>query len=397
MITRLALRDLAHHRRESVGVVAMIALGMTLFVVGMSFIATISENVDRLLFGTIGATWLVEPATSVDQLSVDDVAAQEFRETAGADSVRVRLEVPATLVPAAPRDDPSLPESATATVVGVDLEAEPALAENFGVRDDLGGGMVLHGDVAEQLGVGVGDRLVLRVDGGAAEFEVTGVATPQNPSFVLSTWALVDRGALGQALFADPDRANQLLVEAPETDLARDGVTAAAADLPGDAAVAIWTDTSWSALELGPRIWAIMLLSVLSFTFFVVCVGLTSLVYAALVARLRDVALLRSTGLEPGQVSRMLMLEVVIQFLVGFALAVLAGIATVAAVGAVAPGSTAEAFTFAVGATTLELTLTWWVLVAPFVIGLVLTMAVLAAPIRSISRQPVLDLLEMSA
>lgn len=397
MIVRLALRDLVHHRRESTGVVVMVALGLTLFIVGMSFVATVSANVDRLLFGTVGATWLVEPATGADELSVDEPAARAFREQAGATSVRARLEMPATLAPVDRPEDPSRPASTTVTLVGVDLADEPALAENFGVRAGLGTGAVLHEDVAHRLGVDVGDRLVLRVDGNATELDVTGLATPQHPSFVLSGWVLVDRPALGDVLYGDPGRANRLLVEAPGTEAGHHAVRTAAADLPGDVTVTSWTDTSWSALELGPRIWAIMLVTVLSFMFLVVCVGLTALVYAALLARLRDVALLRSTGLTPGQVSRMLMLEVLVQFLAGFVLAAAAATVTVAAIGAASPSSTAEAFTFAVGAATLELTLTWWALVVPFGIGLVLMLAVLVRPVRSISRRPVLELLASSA
>ncbi|WP_125777460.1 ABC transporter permease [Antribacter gilvus] len=402
MIARIALRDLTHHWREAVGVVTMVALGLSLFVVAMSFVATIAQNADRLLFGTIGAPWLLEPATRDDALRLGEADAAGLGERVGAASVRMRLEVPATLVPAGGTHDPARPGSATATIVGVDLADEAVLARSFDVtQTDLGpGNVVVHREVAAQLGLAEGDEVELRAGSFAGVLTVSRVVVPENPSFVLATWVLVDRASLAEDVFGDAERVNQVLVDAPETDAVGAALEDAAADLSTDGATATvspWTATPWSALELGPRIWGILLVSAFTFMFLVVCLGLTSLVYAALLARLRDVAILRVTGMSPARVRRTFLFEVVLQYGVGFTLA--AGIATVAilVVNAVGVTSTADAFTFAVGATTLRLMPAWWAYLVPFGIGLVLSVAVLWAPIRSISNRPVLELLELSA
>src|SRR5699024_375840 len=127
MTIRMALRDLLHHRREARGVLTLVALGTALFVVAMSFVATISTNADRLLFGTIGAPWLVEPATREDVLALEEDDAASLAGAVDADSVRLRLEAAASLAPAGDQADASRPGTAAITLVGVDLDREPAL------------------------------------------------------------------------------------------------------------------------------------------------------------------------------------------------------------------------------------------------------------------------------
>jgi len=391
----IALRDVAHYRREAVGVVAQVAVGLALFIVALSFVAAIGQNADRLLFGTVGAPWLVQPTTSKDILTVTASQMSEMADAVGSGSLRSRLNLSANVEnPSASADRPA---SGSVTLVGADLDAEHALGENFGLPPERLGGdrIVLTDKVAQQLDVTAGDAVVVSIGTARLDYTVDAVVTASTPTFILESWAIVDRQALARKLYGDADRANALLIDAPQTSASRAEIAAATASLPCSTTISLWSDTSWSSLMLGPTIWGIVLVAASTFTFLVICIGLSSLVYSAMLARVADIAVLKATGAPPGALRRMYVMEVVAQYLLGYVGgAILAGV-LMAGVNAVGFTSTDQAFTFAVGSTTLVLVPTWWVFLGPLGIGFVLTVAVLWFPIRSLCALPVLDLLEI--
>jgi ABC-type lipoprotein release transport system permease subunit len=392
---RFALRDITHYRRETVGVIGQVAVGIALFVVALSFVGAIGQNADRLLFGTVGAPWLVQPATTSDPLSVDNAEIMHLKSRAGAASVRSRLDLSASL--SNPSASSARPASASVTLVGVDLSAEPALGKNFGLQmERLGENrIVLAATVARQLGVVAGDALILAVGRTELPYTVDAVVSPSTPNFLLESWVLADRQALAEELYADPDRTNALLIDAPQTEAARSTIDAARANLESTTTLSLWSDTNWSSLMLGPTIWGLLLVAASTFTFFIICIGLTSLVYSALLARARDFAVLKAAGLRAGSLRRMYLGEVAAQYLIGYIVGAILAAILIVAMNAIGVTSTDTAFTFAVGSTTLAFLATWWAFLAPFAIGLVLTIAVLWFPIRSVCSQPVLDLLEI--
>jgi ABC-type lipoprotein release transport system permease subunit len=389
----IALRGALHYRREGWGVIVQIAIGIALFVVALSFVGTISANAKRLLFGTIGATWLIAPETRDDALVLDDTALKQFADVTGARDVRLRVEVAANA--SNPTVGADRPESASVSLVGVDLDTEPELAENFGVNADALNkrNIVLHEQVAEQLGVGIGDDVTVALGVTEETFQVGAVVLPRNPNFLLSSWVLVDRTALAEGLYGDPDRITTLLVDA-SVDAAAD-IQAGLVGLGTPVTVSEWSDTTWSALMLGPQIWGVLLVAVFTFTFIVICIGLTSLVYSAMLARVRDFAVLKTVGASAGSLRRMYLAEVVVQYVIGFVIGVLCALAATAVVNAIGISSTSDTFAFAVGSTTLELLPTWWAILMPFGIGIVLILTVLWFPIRAVCAHPVLDLLEL--
>lgn len=391
----IAVRDVVHYRRETVGVVAQVAVGIALFVIALSFVAAIGQNADRLLFGTVGAPWLVQPATRDDVLSVDAHEMSDIAAAVGATSVHSRLDLSANLE--SPSASPDRPASASVTLVGVDLAAERTLAENFGLPPEPLGAdrIVLTDTVARQLGVASGDVLVISIGAARLTYTVDAVVTASTPSFTLESWVLVDRESLARKLFGDADRANELLIDAPQTSTVRSEIDAATAGLGCATTLSLWSDTMWSSLMLGPAIWGVVLVAASTFTFLIICIGLTSLVYSALLARVADIAVLKTAGARSSALGRMYLTEVVAQYVIGYVVGGILAAVLIAGANAVGFTSTDQAFTFVVGATTLSFAPTWWAFLAPLGIGFVLTVAVLWFPIRSLCRYPVLDLLEI--
>ncbi|TFD19193.1 ABC transporter permease [Cryobacterium sp. TMS1-13-1] len=392
---RIALRDVIHFRREAVGVVSLITVGIALFVVALSFVGSIGQNADRLLFGTIGATWVVQPATTSDVIPYNSSSSQRFLKTSGAESLRARLEMTATI--SNPKAGTDRPASASVALVGTDLSEETELADNFGVPSQgiESGTIDLHTQVARQLGVTEGDEVLVQVGPESLTYRIAHVFTPEYPSFLLDSWAIVDRSELAQAVYSDDARVNTLLVDAAETDRSRAAIQDAVDEIDGKAKLSLWADTSWSSLMLAPQIWGILLVVISSFTFAVICIGLTSLVYAAMLARVRDFAVIKTAGARSGFLRRMYLAEVIVQYVVGYIAGAIVATLVVTVVNAANISSSNSAFSFAVGSTALALVPTWWAFLAPLVVGFVLTIGVLWFPIRSVSSQPVLELLEL--
>ncbi|MBF4457717.1 ABC transporter permease [Pseudoclavibacter sp. VKM Ac-2867] len=391
---RLALHDVVHYRREAAGVVSQVAIGIALFVIALSFVGSIGQNADRLVFGSVGATWLVEPSADA-ALSFDAATAQRFSSASGAESVRPRLQLTANI--SNPNGTSARPESASVSLIGADLSAEPQLADNLGLPAERIGTqhIELHEKTASRLGVTAGDEVSVSVAGVEISYTVDDVVTPDIQSFLMESWAIVDRVSLAERVHGDPGSVNTILVDADDDESARAGITAAAAELGTPSTVSSWSETSWSALMLGPKIWGILLVSIFTFTYVVICIGLTSLIYSAMLSRVGDLAVLKAVGMRGGTLRRMYLAEVVAQFIVGYAVGALLAVATVAVVNFLEVSSTDSAFAFAVGSTKLHLDPSWWAFAAPFAIGITLTGAVLWFPVHGVSKQPALTLLEL--
>ena len=54
MNLRFSILDAFYYRREAVGVVIQVMMGILIFVIALSFVATVRSNNDDLLFGTVG-------------------------------------------------------------------------------------------------------------------------------------------------------------------------------------------------------------------------------------------------------------------------------------------------------------------------------------------------------
>ncbi|MDO5052479.1 MAG: hypothetical protein Q4E05_06280 [Pseudoclavibacter sp.] len=392
---RIAWRDALHHRRESIAVIAQIAVGIAFFVLCLAFVGGIGQNAERLLFGTVGASWLVEPGSG-GRLRLGPQELAEVRGHPELRDARARLELGAALS-AADETGGGAERSAAVSLVGTDLAAEPALAENFALPAERidGDGLVLAAETARELGLAPGDELALRLAGQEIRLRLDAVAAPSTPHFLLENWALVDREALAERLYGDGRLANRLLLDAPAGQEGRRAVEAAASGLGQPVELSAWDETSWSSLMLGPRIWRILLIGLSSFAFLVVCIGLSSLVYSSLLSRARDLAVLKAAGASGGRLLRMQLSRICLQYLIGFGLGCLAALLAIVAVNAAAPGSQDDAFTFVVGSTSLRLVPALQAFLTPLGIGFAITLAVLWAPVRSLCALPVLELLEI--
>ncbi|MCU0483793.1 MAG: ABC transporter permease, partial [Chloroflexi bacterium] len=230
-----------------------------------------------------------------------------------------------------------------AAVVGADLAADGRLAIAAGDREgalaalDAGGAAIVPRHLAEQLGVGVGDRLQLLSASGAVDLEIVAVAARTIPGAVgesvLVGWpdALGRLGVLGADAFAvrflpGQDAAAEAAVEDEARALALEPAT-----LEEAAGVIGATIDRRAALFAALAAVAVL----------VAGLGIVNTLAMNVLERVREIAVLRATGLTRRQAGRMVVLEATILGLVGAALGVAAGLGAGLVLVGLAGGSVA--------------------------------------------------------
>jgi hypothetical protein len=395
MNLRFSILDAFYYRREAVGVVIQVMMGILIFVIALSFVATVRSNNDDLLFGTVGGHWLIQPQTKQDVLSANSATLDSLKQSSDVSTVRARVRT--TLSLTNPNQDNMRPESVSVTAVGIDVEHEPDLVNNFGIdAEDLEENtVVLTSHVAEQLGVQKGDQVTFSGSTGMIVLTVSAISEPQLPSFILDSWVVMDRSFLARCIYNDEARVSEILVDGLEGSDARQTLTALVNSLDSSAKLLSWHEASWASLGLSATIWTVLLLSVSTVVFLFICLGLTSLVYAALLSRVGDIAMIKAAGASSTKTTIFYFIQIMIQYTVGYLLGVCVSLIVMTIVNISEISSSNSAFMFALGGHDLRLTFVWWVFLIPFGLGMVVSCIVLWRPVHKVCSYPLLDLLEM--
>jgi putative ABC transport system permease protein len=273
-----------------------------------------------------------------------------------------------------------------AAVVGSDLLADGRLTFAAGDRTaaltslDEGGAVVVSRAIAERLGLRVGDTMGFPVGGGTVvDLRLTGIAERTIPGrageTVLVGWtdALASFGVLGADFFAvryapDATTAQRAAVELAATGYALDAnslerVQEAVSDALG---------------RVFGLFDALALVAVV-----VSALGIVNTLTMNVVERVRELGVLRATGMTRGQVGRMVVIEAGILGLLGAALGALTGLAAGAAM-LVFGGSTLGA----------SIEIPWVPIALCFVLGVGLSMAAAWYPSRLAGRLSIVRALQ---
>ncbi len=228
-----------------------------------------------------------------------------------------------------------------AAVVGADLAADGRLAFVAGSRDaalaalDAGGAAILPRSVAERLGLGVGDRLEILSGTGVVDLAVAGVAERTIP------------GAIGEAILVGwldaTDRLGVLGADAfavrfePGTEAtARPAVEETAR---GYALEPATIDQAAGAIGAAVDRRAALFAALAAVAVLVAALGIVNTLAMNVLERVRELAVLRATGLTRRQAGRLVVLEAAILGLVGALLGVGAGLVAGVALVGLAGGS----------------------------------------------------------
>jgi putative ABC transport system permease protein len=263
-----------------------------------------------------------------------------------------------------------------AAVVGADLLADGRLPLVAGDRAtafaalDAGGAAIVPRSLAERRGIGIGTKLALLSGTGIVDLEVVGIAERTIP------------GTLGEAILVGwPDATNRLGVLGADAFAVRFGPGQEASARPaveeaarGYALEPATLDQAAGAIGASVDRRAALFAALAAIAVLVAALGIVNTLAMNVLERVRELALLRATGLTRRQAWRLVVLEAAILGLVGALLGVLAGLAAGAALVLLAGGAS------------IPFQPPWAVAVAALFGGLVLAILAALYPARLASR-----------
>jgi len=228
-----------------------------------------------------------------------------------------------------------------AAVVGADLLADGRLTLVAGspapafAALDAGGAAIVPRSVAERSGLVVGSRLAILSGTGPVELEVVAIAERTIP------------GAIGEAILVGwPDATGRLGVAGADAFAVRFAAGQEASARPGveEAARALALEPAsleQAAGAIGASIdrRALLFAALAAVALVVAALGIVNPLAMNVLERVRELAVLRATGLTRRQAWRLVVLEAAILGLVGALLGALAGLATGAVLISLAGGS----------------------------------------------------------
>lgn len=266
----------------------------------------------------LAATDQVDVAiTSVSRATFDESALATVAETDGIAHAAAIL-----------RHNVSLPNGSTvtaATVTGIDpalaadVRAFPLVDGRFLLSDD-GNTMLIAESLATQANLTVGDTLTLPSAQGSTDFTIVGILTAKGLPGVEEVYVPL---AAAQTLFNEPDRINTIeAIFAPNAD--QEAVRTAIQDRLGD-------DYKLGELEVGQELLANLSIGQTAMNFFgVMALAMGGFIifntFRTIVAeRRRDIGLLRAIGASRRMILNLILVEGVIQGVIGTALGMIMG------------------------------------------------------------------------
>ena len=335
MLGKIAWRNLWRNKTRTFIVISAIAFSYGLMLVMFGVADDSYAEMEDAVVAAVGGHVLVHGEGYWDfptgGQKIDDVAQRrrQIEEVPGVDAVAQRVMAFGLLGTAASNEG--------VQILGVDADDEVPFDDLYGdvVEGEVFGGerdnpIVIGRDLAEDLGVGIGDRLVLTasdIDGEVTRglFWVDGIlrATPGQTG---EGRAYVQFDEL-QDLLAYGDGATQLGVR-----LQDDGMrTRVARDLRTEFDGAGLEVLTWD--EAVPEFAALIEFDEL-FTYFymfiivfIVALGITNTFLMAVMERIREIGLLSALGLTPRRIGTMILLETAILTIVGMAIGLGLGLA----------------------------------------------------------------------
>lgn len=332
---QLATRNLLRNPRRTVITLAAISLGLAMMVLVVVLQAGQHDDMRRAAISTLAGHVVVQGPGYQDDHEPEVVVT-------GADAVRGALLAawPDATVTRRVWLDGLVTSAAGST--GVALTCVDPLAEAAVTQEEtriVGGewlaaddarGIVLGVGVADTLGVGLGDKVVLLGQFGQEEmqsrlFRVRGLYR----SGAAEVDGAVAYAALaaGQELLGKPDSAHQIALHLP----AGSDVAAAAARVRGMAEVAGSDVRTWE--EALPELGAMLMVDarsndvILAVFGAIVAMGVLNTVLMSVMERSREFGVLMAIGLRPGRLARLVLLEALVLGLSGTALGLALGCA----------------------------------------------------------------------
>ena len=393
MIFKMAVRNLGRNKRTNMVIGIIMAVGLIFVVIALSFIEGIKTNYEQLILSSMAGDLSIsaEDDTFAFTKDMENLTTNEQIR-----SVAPRLYASCYLFNA---DDDETYE--TVTAIGIDVDQDEALVDNFSRKEEefvLGKDKIaITKQKAKALDLKVGDKaqLVFLTSKGQSEKKEVTISClyeGKSSNAAIEAWAILPISTMRSMLELEKDQVSTVKVfleDGNDLEEYRNLIEKKLDDKKYT--VESWKETSAADMMRTPTIYSGILLAFAGVLFVLIAIGITSVLFSALLGKTKEFGVMQTLGMKRGQIVLMNLFEMVILITVSMVSGVI--ICQLATIGINAAeievASDALKFTFGGNVLSVKMTLVNCLIPAVFIFSLSCLISVIA--VRKVTRIPILE------
>lgn len=393
MIFKMAVRNLGRNKRTNMVIGIIMAVGLIFVVIALSFIEGIKTNYEQLILSTMAGDLSIsaEDDTFAFTNDMENLTTNEQIR-----SVAPRLYASCYLFNA---DDDETYE--TVTAIGIDVDQDEALVDNFSRKEEefvLGKDKIaITKQKAKALDLKVGDKaqLVFLTSKGQSEKKEVTISClyeGKSSNAAIEAWTILPISTMRSMLELEKDQVSTVKVfleDGNDLEEYRNLIEKKLNDKKYT--VESWKETSAADMMRTPTIYSGILLAFAGVLFVLIAIGITSVLFSALLGKTKEFGVMQTLGMKRGQIVLMNLFEMVILITVSMVSGVI--ICQLATIGINAAeievASDALKFTFGGNVLSVKMTLVNCLIPAVFIFSLSCLISVIA--VRKVTRIPILE------
>ena len=390
----MAVRNLIRNRRTNLIIGIIMTIGLIFVVIALGFIGGIKTNYEKLILGTMSGDISITTEDDTFQMTKD---IEHLSQLDGVVSVAPRLYTSGYLFLGSDGDSYE-----TITCIGIDEEQDEQLVANFSRNDNeftLSEGMIaITKQKAEILGLEVGDhaQIVLFTSAGQSEkvdVTVSCIYEGKSSNSAIEAWTIMKISDMRKIMDLEKNEVTTVKIFASEKiDLAQllQTISSMLGETQDDYDLETWEETSAADMMRTPTIYSAILLGFSGVLFVLISIGITSVLFSALLGKTKEYGVMQTLGMKRGQIAHMNFVEMFMLITISMGIGLVICLITVGVVNAneIAVASDAMKFTFGGNVLTLKLSLQYCFIPILFIYLLSICISFMA--VRKVTKIPVL-------
>ena len=390
----MAVRNLIRNRRTNLIIGIIMTIGLIFVVIALGFIGGIKTNYEKLILGTMSGDISITTEDDTFQMTKD---IEHLSQLDGVVSVAPRLYTSGYLFLGSDGDSYE-----TITCIGIDEEQDEQLVANFSRNDNeftLSEGMIaITKQKAEILGLEVGDhaQIVLFTSAGQSEkvdVTVSCIYEGKSSNSAIEAWTIMKISDMRKIMDLEKNEVTTVKIFASEKiDLAKllQTISSKLGETQDDYDLETWEETSAADMMRTPTIYSAILLGFSGVLFVLISIGITSVLFSALLGKTKEYGVMQTLGMKRGQIAHMNFVEMFMLITISMGIGLVICLITVGVVNAneIAVASDAMKFTFGGNVLTLKLSLQYCFIPILFIYLLSICISFMA--VRKVTKIPVL-------
>ena len=390
----MAVRNLIRNRRTNLIIGIIMTIGLIFVVIALGFIGGIKTNYEKLILGTMSGDISITTEDDTFQMTKD---IEHLSQLDGVVSVAPRLYTSGYLFLGSDGDSYE-----TITCIGIDEEQDEQLVANFSRNDNeftLSEGMIaITKQKAEILGLEVGDhaQIVLFTSAGQSEkvdVTVSCIYEGKSSNSAIEAWTIMKISDMRKIMDLEKNEVTTVKIFASEKiDLAKllQTISSKLGETQDDYDLETWEETSAADMMRTPTIYSAILLGFSGVLFVLISIGITSVLFSALLGKTKEYGVMQTLGMKRGQIAHMNFVEMFMLITISMGIGLVICLITVGVVNAneIALASDAMKFTFGGNVLTLKLSLQYCLIPILFIYLLSICISFMA--VRKVTKIPVL-------